>query len=67
MDKLGIIHPGITPQPGAVRKTAEDKDVTAEQLDDGLLLDLSNAVESRTSKSRPNSPGADSVRKTNDV
>lgn len=66
MDKFGIIDASITPElPGNRSKTAGDRPLTAEELDNGLLLDLSTAVESRSN--RPHSSSSDNVRKANDV
>lgn len=68
MDKLGIIDASVTPElPGNRTKTAGDRPLTPEELDNGLLSDLSTAVESRASRPSSDSASSQHVRKADVV
>jgi hypothetical protein len=46
MDKTGVIKPGLTPDPNAGKKSTQDKK-SAEELDNGIMRDISDRVEQR--------------------
>lgn len=68
MNKLGIIDASVTPElPGNRSKLAGDRPLSPQELDGGLLFDLSTAVESRASRPSSDSPSSSNVRKADSV